>query len=302
MTFANAENIGGSIGTKALNLIKMKQQGFSVPKGFVVSPYTFRQFLEINGLTLADDHLQAKIMKSEMPDDMVSDIVDAFNDIKQSFDAVAVRSSSSAEDWNNASFAGLYETYLNVKTQEDLISKVKACWASVFAERVQTYYQTMNINSENLSMSVVVQGLVTSEIAGVIFSQNPVSGQSDELMINASYGLGESIVSGIVTPDTVIVNKITHEMDKHMGLKEVKILPSDKETKEVATTASEQNHFCLEMSAIQQLTEQTKQLETFFGHAVDMEFGIQHNQIYLLQVRPITTTSSAEVSKQPPES
>lgn len=292
MTFANAENITDSIGSKALNLIKMKQQGLPVPDGFIVPPYTFRRFLEVNGLTLDDDHLHEKVMKAAMPEDMELEIIDAFDSIRQTFNAVAVRSSSSAEDLENVSFAGQYETYLNVKTQENLISKVKACWASIFSERVQMYSQTMNLDLSNLSMSVVIQGLVTAEVSGVIFSQNPVTDNSDECMINASYGLGEGIVSGFVTPDTFNVNKKTCEMNQQIGLKEMKILACEEGTKEVATTESEQNRYCLDTPLIQQLTEHTKQLETFFNHPVDMEFGIQHDQVYLLQVRPITTAVS----------
>lgn len=290
MTFTNAINISDAVGSKALNLIKMKQQGLPVPDGFVVQPSAFHRFMEANGMHKDHEFLQEKMLQAKMPVDVESELLEAFDRFKQVFDAVAVRSSSSAEDLESTSFAGQYETYLNVKTKEDLIMKVKACWSSAFAERVQHYFQSMNLDLTDISMSVVVQGLVTSEVSGVIFSQNPVTDNPGELMINASYGLGEAIVSGLVTPDTFLVNKTTNDAMKEMGLKEMKILADDEGTKEVATTEAEQTCFCLSDSIIHQLADLTNQLEEFFGYPVDVEFAIQRNQIYLVQARPITTS------------
>lgn len=294
MTFTNATNSNDSVGSKALNLIKMKQQGLPVPDGFIVQPNTFRRFMEANEITLDDELLQEKMLHAKMPPDVESELLAAFETIKQAFNAVAVRSSSSAEDLENTSFAGQYETYLNVKTKEELIMKIKACWSSAFAERVRHYFKTMNIDLTDISMSVVVQGLVKSEVSGVIFSQNPVTDNASELMINASYGLGEAIVSGLVTPDAFLVNKTTYEAVKELGLKEMKILADDEGTKEVATAEAEQCRFCLTDSVIHQLTALTNQLEAFFGYPVDVEFAVKQDQVYLLQARPITTVASID--------
>lgn len=296
ITFHEA-NWNLNVGSKALNLIKMKQKNFPVPDGFVVKADAFQRFIEFNEINLANEHLQEEILHAEMPADVKYELLETFDSLKQSFESVAVRSSSSAEDLENTSFAGQYETYLNVKTRENLVSKVKACWASAFAKRVQSYLKSMNPNLNSLSMNVVIQGLVKSEVSGVIFSQNPITNDSDELMVNASYGLGEAIVSGLVTPDTFIIRKTTFETTKEMGLKELKVLSDHEGTKEMQTTDSEQNRYCINDDLIQQLAEFTVKLEEFYGYPVDIEFAIQNGEIYLLQTRPITTDDSAKKVK-----
>ncbi|MDG0842948.1 PEP/pyruvate-binding domain-containing protein [Staphylococcus equorum] len=288
-TFDNAENITNSIGSKALNLIKLKQADWPVPNGFIVLPDTFHKFIEFNKLSLKDSDIQQKIIEGKIPESIYSEIIDAFNLIKNNFNAVAVRSSSSAEDLENASFAGQYETYLNVQTKEDLIQKIKLCWASIFAERVQSYLNTMAVDANNLSMSIVVQGLLIPETSGVIFSQNPITDNLNECIINVSYGLGESIVSGMVTPDTFIVNKSTCEIAKQLGLKEMKMLASEEGISEVETTELEKNSYCINDNIAQELAKYTQKLESSFGYPVDIEFGIEQERIYILQVRPITT-------------
>ena len=288
-TFDNAENITHSVGTKALNLVKLKQSNWPVPNGFIVLPNTFHKFIEFNKLSLHDSHIQQKIIKGQIPENIYIEIIDAFNVIKKNFNAVAVRSSSSAEDLDNASFAGQYETYLNVQTKEELIQKIKLCWASIFAERVQSYLDTMAIDTNNLSMSIVIQGLLIPETSGIIFSQNPITDNLNECIINVSYGLGESIVSGMVTPDTFIVNKSTFEIDKQLGLKEMKTLACGEGISEVETTEVEKNSYCINDNIAQELAKYTQKLESSFGYPVDIEFGIQQHEIYILQVRPITT-------------
>lgn len=288
-TFDNVENITNSIGTKALNLVKLKQSNWPIPNGFIVLPNTFKKFIEFNKLSLNNSGIQKKIIEGEMPKKIYCEIVDSFNLIKGNFNAVAVRSSSSAEDLENASFAGQYETYLNVRTEEDLIEKIKLCWASIFAERVQNYLDTMAIDTNDLSMSIVIQGLLVPETSGVIFSQNPITNNLNECIINISYGLGESIVSGMITPDTFIVNKSTFEIEKQLGLKEMKILSCEEGISEVETTEIEKNSYCINDNIAQELAKYSQKLESSFGYPVDIEFGIQKQEIYILQVRPITT-------------
>ncbi|MFA7746208.1 PEP/pyruvate-binding domain-containing protein, partial [Salinicoccus roseus] len=149
----------------------------------------------------------------------------------------AVRSSSASEDLEGASFAGQYETYLNIKTEEEFLGKVKECWASFFSARVSGYKEKMNNDTAEPLMGVVVQGLINSEVSGVIFSRNPVTHDDGELMISASYGLGEAIVSGSVTPDTFIVNKDTFQIEKEIGLKEMYIVSKDEGVTEKETSA-----------------------------------------------------------------
>lgn len=288
-TFDNADNLTSVIGSKALNLVKLKQANWPVPNGFIILPNTFQQFVAFNKISLHDSNIRHKIIEGKLTENIHSEIIDAFNLIKKNFNSVAVRSSSSAEDLDNASFAGQYETYLNVQTTEDLIQKIKLCWASIFSERVQSYLNTMAVDTNNLSMSIVIQGLLIPETSGVIFSQNPITDNLNECIINVSYGLGESIVSGMVTPDTFIVNKSTFEIGKQLGLKEIKMLASEEGISEVETTVTEKNSYCINDNVAQELANYTQKLESSFGYPVDIEFGIQQDEIYILQVRPITT-------------
>lgn len=126
-TFDNADNLTSAIGSKALNLVKLKQANWPVPNGFIILPNTFQQFVEFNKISLHDSNIRHKIIEGKLPENIHSEIIDAFNLIKKNFNSVAVRSSSSAENLDNASFAGQYETYLNVQTTEDLIQKIKLC-------------------------------------------------------------------------------------------------------------------------------------------------------------------------------
>ncbi|KNH24103.1 phosphotransferase [Priestia megaterium] len=294
LSFQKVDEANEKVGAKALNLIKMKKENLPIPDGFVIQTEALKRYIEWNGINRQTDNIHERILQGEIPIEIESDLIKAFGNLKNSYMSVAVRSSSSAEDLEGASFAGQYETYLNVKSPEDFLSKVKACWASFFTERVEQYTQNMYADFDEISMAVVVQGLIDSEVSGVIFSQNPVTHNTKEMMINASYGLGEAIVSGIVTPDVYLVNKQTFEIEKEKGLKEVKIIPLAEGVEEIETTEDEQQRFCLTDEKIIELAEITKEVEALYQHPVDIEFGIQDNQVYLLQARAITTLTETK--------
>lgn len=154
------------------------------------------------------------------------ELLSSFQSLRKTYPSVAVRSSSVAEDLEGASFAGQYETYLNIKTNEEFLQAVKECWSSYFGVRVAEYKEEMDENGEKMPlMAVVVQGLIQSDVSGVIFSENPITGKTNEIMLTASYGLGEAIVSGLVTPDTFIIDKETLSIEKSLGTKELQIVP-----------------------------------------------------------------------------
>ncbi|MGB3785196.1 PEP/pyruvate-binding domain-containing protein [Priestia megaterium] len=294
LSFQKVDEANEKVGAKALNLIKMKKENLPIPDGFVIQTEALKRYIEWNGINRQTDNIHERILQGEIPIEIESDLIEAFRNLKSSYTSVAVRSSSSAEDLEGASFAGQYETYLNVKSPEDFLNKVKACWASFFTERVEQYTQNMYADFDEISMAVVVQGLIESEVSGVIFSQNPVTHNTKEMMINASYGLGEAIVSGIVTPDVYLINKQTFEIEKEKGLKEVKIIPLDEGVEEIETTEDEQQRFCLTNETIIKLAEITKEVEALYQYPVDIEFGIQNNQVYLLQARAITTLTETK--------
>jgi pyruvate,water dikinase len=190
-----------------------------------------------------------------------------------------------------ASFAGQYETILNVTSLPHLLDSLKRCWASLFSDRVKEYAlrQRIGLEAGELPMGVLVQQMVQADVSGVIFSINPVTRSSDEIVINASYGLGEAIVSGLVTPDMYVVRKSDGQVKKELGLKEMKIVSADLETVEMETTEEEQNRFCLTDEKIAELAEQAKLIEAYFHMPVDIEFAVKDGHVHILQARPITT-------------
>lgn len=291
--FQNAWQHEKTVGAKAKNLSILMSRRLPVPDGFVVTMDAMTRTLDANRLRLEDaQELYGKLKAVSIPDDVKREIKGRFDSLRESFGAVAVRSSSAAEDLEGASFAGQYETYLNVITFEDLLDKLRLCWASMFSEQVLAYLDQMDISVTDLSMGVVVQGLVRSDVSGVIFSANPITKNPLEVVINASYGLGEAVVSGMATPDLYIVDKKNGELKKERGLKEVKIIADVIGTRTVETTGEEQQRFCLTDDVVRELAGIARRVEEIYGHPVDVEFGIEEGNIYVLQARPITTAVS----------
>ncbi len=192
----------------------------------LLKPTALQAFFHITTCIQLNKTLLTKSKKHRFLLQMEAELLSSFQSLRKTYPSVAVRSSSVAEDLEGASFAGQYETYLNIKTNEEFFQAVKECWSSYFAARVTEYKEEMNENEEEMPlMAVVVQGLIHSDVSGVIFSENPVSGKTNEMMLTASYGLGEAIVSGLVTPDTFIVDKETLSIEKSLGMKELQIVP-----------------------------------------------------------------------------
>lgn len=280
----------GAAGGKAKNLSILTRHQLPVPDGFVITADAFSRCMETNQLKPENsEDMKEKILNAIIPQPIVTQVESAFHQLMGSYNSVVVRSSSQTEDLKEASFAGQYQSYLHVQNAPELLEKVKACWASLFTPRVIQYVKNMNIPMETLSMGVIVQGLVDAELSGVIFSANPVTNNSGEIMINASYGLGETIVSGMVTPDCYLVDKETFRLHKERGEKEIKMITAERGTQTLETTTLERNQFCLSDRQIFNLANLTKKVETIYHHPVDIEFAIENEQIYLLQVRPITT-------------
>ncbi|MED1922608.1 PEP/pyruvate-binding domain-containing protein [Bacillus velezensis] len=287
--FQKAEESSRSAGAKGMNLIKLTKNGLPVPGGFIIQTNALTRFMEDNGLQADQEQMERAIMNGTFSKELREELTASFYELRESYASVAVRSSSASEDLEGASFAGQYETYLNIKTEEEFLGKVKECWASFFSARVSGYKEKMNNDTAEQLMGVVVQGLINSEVSGVIFSRNPVTHDDGELMISASYGLGEAIVSGSVTPDTFIVNKDTFQIEKEIGLKEMYIVSKDEGVTEKETTADMRNRFCLDDESIKELAMLTIKTEELYGYPVDLEFGFAENKLYLLQARPITT-------------
>ena len=221
---ATLETVGG----KGMSLATMIGAGFPVPDGFHITTNAYRAFVDANNLQtkilaalrMVDITLPATLETasntireffdhSHILADLSDAIVDAYQALGEEQGVVAVRSSATAEDLPEASFAGQQETFLNIRGETDLLDAVKKCWASLWTARAIAYRIKNNIDQNTVALAVVIQEMVDAEAAGILFTANPINGRRDEMVINAAWGLGEAIVGGLVSPDTIVADKAT---------------------------------------------------------------------------------------------
>ena len=292
-------------GGKGANLGEMTAAGINVPKGFVITADAYREFLKENhidefiahGLKQAhtDEHtlsavaaeFREKITAGHFPAELEKEIRAKYAELGES-KRVAVRSSATAEDLPDASFAGQQETYLNVQGINDVLLQIRNCYASLWGERAVSYRLNQGYDQSAVAIAVVIQKMVESEKAGVLFTVNPVTYNKDEMQINASYGLGESVVSGRVTADSYIVNKNGAIREVSIGSKETQIVYADKHTKEEPVSPEKRAARALNDTEIAGLVQAGLKIEKHYGMPMDIEWAIQNNQIYIVQARAIT--------------
>src|SRR6266700_6714978 len=211
------------VGGKVASLARLAAAGLPVPPGFHITTTAYRRFVEENGLqeqilaaVSADDPAQLEeasrrigqlFANGVVPDDIAGAIRRTYAELGGGDLSVAVRSSATAEDLPEMSFAGQQETYLNIRGEAGVLDSVKSCWASLWTARAIGYRARHGIAQEGVSLAVVVQELVPADAAGILFTANPLTGVRDQVMINAAWGLGEAIVGGQVTPDSFVVDK-----------------------------------------------------------------------------------------------
>ena len=206
--------------------------------------------------------------------------------------AVAVRSSAADEDGAAASFAGLYETYLNRRGCDEIMDALLKCWQSARTERVATYRTQHDLAGADVKLAVLVQQLVIAATSGVVFSANPITGNRDEVLINACWGLGESVVSGTVTPDTYVVRKSDLSVtERSIERKERMTVAVPGGAKEVPIPRLLSTQPALDDSQALEMAALAISLEERFGYPVDLECAYEGGDLYLLQCRPITTLS-----------
>jgi pyruvate, water dikinase len=204
--------------------------------------------------------------------------------------SVAVRSSAVDEDGRGASFAGQHETYLNVVGDEAVLAAVERCWESAHSERALAYRLQQGLTRERVRIAVLVQQLVASDVSGVVFSVNPVTGNGDEILINASWGLGESIVGGTVTPDSFVVRKSDLAiLERQIADKRRMTITSPQGTREVDVPRSMRAQPSLRDPQVVDVAKLAASLECEMGYATDIECAFARGELYLLQCRPITT-------------
>ena len=312
------------VGGKCANLGELYGQiGVPVPNGFAVSAYAYKIFLEKTGagkkinpllsdintddlesLQRVSDRIRKQIESLPIPEEIENSILKAYDRLctqrKKKNVAVAVRSSATAEDLPGASFAGQQDTYLNVN-RKTLLKRVHQCWGSLFTPRAIAYRKEKGFAHDQVLISIGVQELIESYVSGVTFTMEPVSGDKNKVVINASWGLGEAIVSGSVTPDEYVVEKNTLRIVGKEVFKKDKQIVSDKRgsTKWVTVPKNMQDKPALTDKEIARLVQYGVQIENHYKFPQDIEWAIDKDgRTFILQSRPVTVGVTTEEIKK----
>jgi phosphohistidine swiveling domain-containing protein len=302
-----------TVGGKGASLVKLAQAGLPVPAGFHVTTAAYRDFIATNGLqphilaALKDvDPLQPSTLETaseaisrlfaeaKIPDELADAILQAYTALPVEDPAVAVRSSATAEDLPGASFAGQQETYLNIRGAQNVLDATRKCWASLWTARAIAYRLRQGIAPDQVALAVVIQLLIPADAAGILFTANPVSGKRNEAVINAAWGLGEAIVGGAVTPDTITVDK--HKgtvVQRETAQKQVMTIRSDSGTQEEPVPDALRAKAVLSDAQAAELARYGSQIEEQYGMPMDIEWALVDGQFFILQARPVTALPDA---------
>ncbi len=293
-------------GGKAANLGELVSLGINVPHGFVVTTDAYKNFIKENGIdkvitqalseTQNDDakrlndanHISQLINNGQFSKHVLALIEQAYNKLGNNI-SVAVRSSATTEDLADASFAGQQETYLNVQGIDDVLNQIKSCFASLWNKRAVVYRAHHAYNQNDLAIAVVVQTMVESEKSGVLFTINPLNNNQNEIVINANYGLGESVVSGSATADNYVVAKSGEISTINIANKETQVVYAASQTKAVSVESEKRQQRVLNDEELRRLLHIALKIERHYGYPVDIEWAINSETIHILQARAITT-------------
>jgi len=313
------------VGGKNANLGEMIRAGIRVPPGFAVTTESYLEFISRSGIggeifklfsDLNTDDMQALsraakeaqdlIRNASMPDDIKRAVEQAYSRLCKKSNLketpVAVRSSATAEDLPTASFAGQQDTYLWIEGKDRIIDRVQKCWASLFTARAISYRVRNRFPHEKVLISVGVQKMVNAKAAGVMFTLNPTNGDPSKVVIEGSWGLGETVVSGSVTPDKFVVDKVIMEIsDKTISRKHIECVydPQKCETIDRDVNPDLQTQCCMEDQEIKQLVIMGKQIEGHYARPMDIEWAIDKDipfpeNVCIVQARPETVWSQKE--------
>jgi pyruvate,water dikinase len=272
-------------GGKGASLARMSALGLPVPPGFVVPAECLAGAVDVDALRAAlPDHemAQAIVVAAEPP----AEIAEAYAGLGDD-PPVAVRSSAAAEDSETASYAGQQETYLHVRGAQAVLDRVRDCWASFFSERA-IFYRAKKGSLDDLGMAVVVQRMVRADIAGVLFTCDPVRGRRDRMVVEAVLGLGEAAVSGAVTPDHYILKRDGTIRKSQISQQPFKIVPIEEggtQERELGPEGAEQK---LGEEQLRELARLGDDLEQRLGGPQDIEWALEGGELFVLQARPVT--------------
>ncbi|OHA67091.1 MAG: hypothetical protein A3C82_02450 [Candidatus Wildermuthbacteria bacterium RIFCSPHIGHO2_02_FULL_47_12] len=303
----------GIAGGKGASLGEMIQNGISVPPGFVVLAHAFDAFLKEAGIKNEIDtmlrsvdyramrsveHASQKITSlicgAHISSDIAQEVRRSFKELGAQY--VAVRSSATAEDSATVAWAGQLETYLNT-TEDKLLGNIQKCWASLFAPRALLYRFDSNLQKQKISVAVIVQEMVESESSGIAFSVHPVTQDRNQLIIEAGFGLGESIVSGSVTPDSYVVEKKPRRIvDKNIQVQKRGLYRSGTRGSTWEDLPKSQGgKQALIDKDILRLADVVLAIERHYGFPVDVEWAYRKGEFYIVQSRPITTLDTKKI-------
>ena len=315
------------LGGKCASLVNLTAAGLPVPPGFAVTTAAYTAFVELTGLadeieqlldgidpedvSVVDDvsaRIRAEFLNRDVPDSITAEFDRAYAALQQRFSdeqPVAVRSSATAEDLPDASFAGQQDTYLWLRGREAVADHVRQCWASLYTSRAIVYRLANSIPDEGLSMAVAVQKMVDARAAGVAMTIDPSNGDRSTIVIDASWGLGESVVSGTVTPDNLHVDKVLLTIsEEQIGDKHIELVPDadSRGVAEVEVEAERRSIRCLSDAEVTAVAAIAKRAEKHFGSPQDIEWAIDRTlpdgeNLLLLQSRPETVWSNKSTEK-----
>ena len=294
-------------GGKARSLAALARAGFPVPAAYAMPGWVGDSFFS-SALPIADrprallgtphvsdDRLQSiaeRVRQATLPQDVVRSVSDALLAMMdEGANSFAVRSSAMHEDQEGASAAGMHSTLLNLMREDDVLDAIKVCWSSLFRPRVLSYLRTLG-EDVPVSVGVVIQAMVPAEVSGVLFTANPLTGDAGEVVINAAYGLGSSVVDGRVTPDTYRVDKATGQLrDQIIGAKaQQTVLERSGGVREVSVPLAERQRPALSGQQLLHLSDLATRVESHFGDTRDVEWAISEQQVYVLQARSIVVS------------
>lgn len=304
------------VGGKAASLGEIVRAGARTPPFFTITSEAYKRFIKHNNLetkikdlnshneeeTLSKSiALRASIENGSFPPDLEHNLRRKFRELISGWSPLAVRSSATLEDAKGASFAGQYESYLGIRTEEELLHYLRKCYASLYTDRAIAYRYKMNLPQDGVYMAVIVQALVKARSAGVLFTVNPLNGDPSMVVIESSWGLGEAVVKGEVIPDRFSINKITREVleMKNSSTKNVVYEALDDGSVEKHDASEKCRELSLSREEAIVLAEYGVKLEKYYGHPQDIEWSIDKrlnfpDNIFLVQSRPVTLPTTVE--------
>jgi pyruvate,water dikinase len=307
-----------TVGGKGGSLGELTRAGISAPPGFVVRTAAFERFIgalekqgpirakvealradDLSGIAALSGELRARLEVAELPRDVQAQIAEAYAELCGGSPGlpVAVRSSATTEDAEDASFAGLQETYLWVIGADSVLKHVRSCWASLYSEPSIAYRRKRRVAEEGVAMAVVVQRMVDARTAGVMFTRSPTTGDKSVVAIEGAWGLGSAVVGGEVTPDRFVVAKITGEITvRDISDKSIEHAPAEGGgVRTIAIDEKRRLSPCLSDEELIRLKEIAREVERHYGRPQDIEWAIDRaGAILILQSRPETVWSAKE--------